>query len=100
VRKLQGTEKKVSRPDVHINNNAQGSPDGFVSFRCKLKSYAPHVHLLLLCSCFERDITKIELILTVLPCTNVTLTCNSWQAFSDQMLSVKKELIKSRSDLQ
>jgi hypothetical protein len=41
-----------------------------------------------------------ELILTVLPCTNVTLTHNTWHAFSDQMLSVKKEFIKSNSDLQ
>jgi hypothetical protein len=69
VRKLQGTEAKVSQPDVQINNRAQGSPDDFMSFR--------HVLLLLLCSCFERDITKIELILTVLPCTKVTLTHNT-----------------------
>jgi hypothetical protein len=40
-----------------------------------------------------------ELILTVLPCTNVTLTHNNWHAFSDQMLSVKKEFIKGRNDL-
>jgi hypothetical protein len=53
-----------------------------------------------LCSHFKRDITKIELILTVFPCTNVTLTRNTWYAFSDQILSVKKEFIKSRSDRQ
>jgi hypothetical protein len=35
VRKLQGTEAKVSGPDDQKNNSAQGSPDGFVSFRCK-----------------------------------------------------------------
>jgi hypothetical protein len=35
VRKLQGTEAKISEPDVQKNNSAQGSPDDFVSFRCK-----------------------------------------------------------------
>jgi hypothetical protein len=50
------------------------------------------VLLLLLCSCFKGDITK--LILTVLPCADVTLTHNTWHAFYDQMLSVKKEFIK------
>jgi hypothetical protein len=97
VRKLQGTEAKISGLDVQKNNSAQGSPDGFMSFRCKKESYVDHV---LLCSCFKRDITKTELILTVLPCTNVNLTRNTRHAFSDQMLSVKKEFIKSRSDLQ
>jgi hypothetical protein len=79
------------------NNSAQGSPDGFISFRCKEESYPDHVLLLLFCSHFKRDIT--ELILIVLPCTNVTLTHNAWHAFSDQMLSVKEEFIKSKSDL-
>jgi hypothetical protein len=35
VRKLQGTEAKASGPDIQKNNNAQGSPDSFVSFRYK-----------------------------------------------------------------
>jgi hypothetical protein len=30
VRKLQGTEAKVSGPDDQENNSAQGSPDGFM----------------------------------------------------------------------
>jgi hypothetical protein len=51
------------------------------------------VLLLLLCSHFKGNITK--LILTVLPCADVILTHNTWHAFSDQMLSVKKEFIKS-----
>jgi hypothetical protein len=79
VIKLQGTEAKVSKPDVQRNNSAQVSPDGFVSFRCKKESYADHVLLLLLCSHFKRH--NKELILTVLPHTNVTLTCNTWHAF-------------------
>jgi hypothetical protein len=35
MKKLQGTEAKVSEPDVQKSNSAQGSPDGFMSFRCK-----------------------------------------------------------------
>jgi hypothetical protein len=35
VRKLQGTEVKVSEPDIQKNNSAQDSLDGFVFFRCK-----------------------------------------------------------------
>jgi hypothetical protein len=51
------------------------------------------VLLLLLCSRFKGDITK--LILTVLPCADVTLTHNTWHAFPEQKLSVKKEFIKA-----
>jgi hypothetical protein len=35
VRKLQGIEAKASGLDIQKNISAQGSPDGFVSFRCK-----------------------------------------------------------------
>jgi hypothetical protein len=35
VRKLQGTEEKVSEADIQINNSTEVSPDGFMSFRYK-----------------------------------------------------------------
>jgi hypothetical protein len=46
----------------------------------------------------KRHNKELCLFLTMLPYTNVTLTRNTWHAFFDQMLSVKKEFIKSRSD--
>jgi hypothetical protein len=99
VRKLQGTEAKVSGLDVLKNISAQVSPDSFMSFDVNKK-----VMLIMCFSCFFdpilKDTTKTELILTVLPCSNGTLTNNTWHTFSDQMLSVNKLFIKSRSDLQ
>jgi hypothetical protein len=53
-------------------------------------------------SCFSVPILKEnnkEFVLTVLPCTNITLTSNTWHAFSDQMLSMKKGVYKNRSDI-
>jgi hypothetical protein len=84
----------VRKPDVQ-KNSVQGSQMAscpsdvnkkVILTMCFSCFSVPILFIYFFCSHFKGDIT--ELISTVLPRTNVTLKCNTWHTFSDQMCSV------------